>query len=195
MEQTGRSRRRSAASLRSEPLGCRAIAVGPLQIASRLPDPEPVLLKTRLRNKPPRGWSFPIGCELLSQLLEGVPHYDELSVSFWSLAKTTPKGQQLEAMKSEACPVLGATYSRSERRLSSSHRMSELGWYDPQWDITIYAVPSIHRSLIRKLLLESRLGPLHGWLRKTVPETSQFERRALSVVFDPIASQLLFSGS
>jgi hypothetical protein len=41
------------------------------------------MIKTAYKNKLPKGYSYPVGAEIISAGLSGVPQYDKLDIIFW----------------------------------------------------------------------------------------------------------------
>jgi hypothetical protein len=41
------------------------------------------MIKTRVKEKLPRGYSYPVGAEIISVGLSEVPQYEELQINFW----------------------------------------------------------------------------------------------------------------
>jgi hypothetical protein len=148
------------------------------------------LIPTRRKKRPPRGWSYAIGSEILSRALASAPQYDELSVSFYCGKTTEPKGVALERLRSQRCLVLVASYSRIERGRAAGREEWRRGWYDPKWDITVYACPSMHRAAAREQVLAEGLARVVAWLARPIVETEAFQAHDLRLVFDPVAGSL-----
>jgi hypothetical protein len=116
------------------------------------------LIPTQWKEKLPRGYSYPVGAELLSQALWGIPHYPDLSIgfswrdTFWASAYQA----RLKAL--------------GDIDLIKFHRS-----HPDDWTISVNAVPSAHsRSAresiltialpaLRAVLLSSLVAPGYSW--------------------------------
>ena len=85
------------------------------------------LIRTRLKEKLPKGFSYPVGAEMISTALEGIPHFQELSIRFsWK--------DRFWASK----------YNASVRAAGKLTMISVNFWRE--WVISVHAVPSQHRN-------------------------------------------------
>ena len=118
---------------------------------------EPQILPTGSRAKHSQAVSYPIGAEALSQALNGVPQYDQITCDFYG-------GGQHDHGKPQLY-VLSVHYRKQAQRFSYSRSAIDHGAFDPQWKITVFAVPRQLRGAIKLLLLEQGLPDLvRQWL-------------------------------
>ena len=97
----------------------------------------PSLIRTRRKEKLPKGFSYPIGAELLSMKLTGVPQYSIAEIAFsW---KDTFWASEYQSRLRELGRILIVDAGYSSR-------------FD-SWTIRIHAVPSEHNTRTREGLL------------------------------------------
>lgn len=117
--------------------------------ASEVPLP---LIPTGLRDKLPRGLSHPVGAEIISRALAGCPRYDDLWIAFGS------KPLPLSRAPAE-CPDFRLAFSV----VCNNHPGT--------WYLSVPAVPSKERNVVRQLLLGVGLPGVREWLCRPRPET------------------------
>jgi len=113
------------------------------------------LIRTGLRNKLPKGLSYPLGAELISTLLANVPQYDELWISF-----SKSGWMSIEA--------IGGALGAASYMLSFS---ASLYFISPSYRLRVPAVPSEYRQTIRVSLIEYGLPKVRAWLVAPRPQT------------------------
>ena len=143
-----------------------------------------VLIPTSFKDKLPRGLSYPIGAELLSEALAGVPQYDTLTLSFYGSAPLRSY---------HPTRVLAASYSNSPPGLTGSNEGIAQGWYGESWGITVSAVASDLKSVVRGKLLEAGIPRLRAWLEEPRTQTWLSGRKSCSVNLDPASLELSVS--
>lgn len=120
-------------------------------------EPELHIFPTSSRSKHSKETSYPIGAEALSHGLSGVPQHDQIVCDFYG-------GRQYDQGKPQLY-VLSARYEKRARQFSDSGSAFERGCFDPQWKISVYAVPRQLRGAIKLLLVEQGLPDLiRPWL-------------------------------
>jgi hypothetical protein len=102
------------------------------------------LIRTTLKEKLPKGFSYPIGAEALSTALAGVPQFHEASIHFsWK-------------------DTFWASKYNAKIRAAGSVNVFEVNFWN-EWRIFVHAVPSEHSEHARRQLapvlasLQSRL--------------------------------------
>lgn len=122
------------------------------------------MLETRNKPKLPRGWSYPVGAQDLSNALEGVVGSDAKPVSFadWAIRRT--RRRPSSTAPHEDPPA---------RRILEVHYTSwpaggglaalEPGAVDA-WQIRVSPVPSERRAAIHRTLVDSALPMCRAWL-------------------------------
>jgi hypothetical protein len=103
----------------------------------------------------PKGWSYPVGAELLSSALTGVP--GALDQPFWFSARSDFRTKRFQATRAanEPYEILQASYGRGQ--IFGDRRI-------PLWEVHVYAVPSRIRSVARTALMLRGLIELRDWL-------------------------------
>ncbi len=150
-----------------------------------------VMIPTRFRTRLPRGLSYPVGAEALSEALAGAPHVEAMSLMF--------TGQAVWPA-SEFRRVLAAQtpYRILEVRFRSAHvpgfigsaEMIEKGWYDDAWEIIVSPVLSELRHLANRLLREQGLPTVARWLRTSTRPGRDPRPRWIELRFDPAGESL-----
>lgn len=106
------------------------------------------LIRTGYRDKLPRGLSYPVGAEAISEALVGVPQFYDLWIAFtktgWMEISTNPK-QVISFMRTFA---------------------ANLNFYNggASFGITVPAIPSDYRQLVRKAIIDYGLPAIKIWL-------------------------------
>lgn len=135
----------------------------------------PPLIRTKRKEKLPKGFSYPIGAELLSTALQGVPQYSLAEIIFgW---KDTFWASQYQSRLRElsSITIVDVDYS--------SHFDS--------WTIRIHAVPSAHNTRAREGL-PSVLSVLSDRMKPTSIEPDSFR---WSAGYDLASGQVAAHGS
>jgi beta-xylosidase len=119
------------------------------------------LIHTGYREKPPKGFSYPVGAEIISSALQDVPQFS-LAIIYFSWKDT------FWASKYNA--KLKAFGKITTLRVSYHHE-----WHisDGTWLINVHAVPSAHKQTARDQLLD-KLPALAHELVQTPVEPDHF---------------------
>jgi hypothetical protein len=120
---------------------------------------------TRMREKPGGGLSHPVGAELISNALVGVPQFGELSIWFHrepgnSLGLFTPGWALRRLQGSSANSLLGFAECLVCSWTASSG-----------WGLTIRPVPRAERRDFTEMISDTILPALRRWLAVTRPDT------------------------
>lgn len=106
----------------------------------------PRLIPTHHKTKMPRGWSHPVGAELISKALLGLPEYDSIYLRFlWS-----------SQYKVET----------KEGLLSISYESPDQTAMEQNWRIDVFAVRSEHKLLLRQRIVEEVLPRAREWMTR-----------------------------
>jgi hypothetical protein len=112
------------------------------------------LIHTSFKEKLPKGFSYPVGAEVISSALQGVPQFS-LATIYFSWKDTFWASKYTEKLK-----ALGKI------------TILEVDYWS-NWSISVHAVPSAHRQAAREQLL-GRLPTLARELVQTPVEPTYF---------------------
>jgi hypothetical protein len=107
---------------------------------------------------------YPIGAELISEALSGVPHYNDIDLWF-------SEYRQKSILAGMPLPILVAQYSYYRKH---SHIMGS-----KPIRISIYAVPRTLKKVVRAQLHEKGLAKLRQWLIEIDPHFGQEGRATI----------------
>ena len=143
-----------------------------------------MVMATRYKEKLPHHLSYPVGLELLTTILGEVPQANQLSV--WFVAHSAIRATEIEHKRrnGEYYPVLVALFHYDRLGHSECNDLREAGFYDPQWDIKVYAVSREHRAFAQKLLCEQGIPAIAAWLRTPRSSTWLQGRKQITVCFN-----------
>jgi hypothetical protein len=117
------------------------------------------LIPTTYKSKIPQGFSYPLGAEIISEALAGVPQYEQLSIRFSSYN----------------------VRSRGFQRLITTRELwiLQIHFYVESiypWKITVGTLPSEHKHTAQEAL-KAILPEVHRWLSVLNPERVQHSAR------------------
>jgi hypothetical protein len=124
-----------------------------------------------------------MGLELLATKLGEIPQANELSVSFHAHAGRATDIEH-KRRNGEYYPILAARFHHSRMGLSECTAMQEHGFYDPHWNIAVYAVSRTNRAIAKKLLSEQGIPAVVAWLQRPRNETWLQGRKEIAVCFN-----------
>ena len=123
------------------------------------------LIPTAFKEKPPKGFTYPVGAEGISNALLGVPQFGLLTLSFSWKDTFWASEHKVRVGSAGAITVLEVWYSRRAQ-------------LDSHWKITVHAVPSTE-SKCTKELLEKSLQTLKRQLLNTELKPEYFSWKAI----------------
>jgi hypothetical protein len=85
----------------------------------------------------PRTISYPVGAEVVSAALEGVPQYQELKIGFYD-KPTIFESDYHRLLKGGVYPVMAVAYRHLGPGISGSNRDIETGFYSESWELSVY---------------------------------------------------------
>jgi hypothetical protein len=135
----------------------------------------PDLIRTSYKGPLAKGTSYPVGAELLSRELAGVPQYDSLEIRFHG------EKSQGFLLSQSSFPVLRFEYQRSEGSYSTSNSRWSQSRLEPKWKITIYSIPSGNRRVFRDYLAASGWSLIRTWLIDEWPKNGQIGAASLVI--------------
>jgi hypothetical protein len=127
-------------------------------------------MHTRYKSKLSRHLSYPVGLELLSEQLAGVPQEEQMLVCF-----------------SAVSPL------KSQSKMEGRHRILDCRYVirdEHPWQIYVTPVTREFGAKIRALLLERAIPKMRGWLEKERSEFWLSDSHGLSVFFDASSGEL-----
>jgi len=153
------------------------------------------MIPTSYKGRLAKDLSWAINALLLSEALEGVPQYEELTVWFstWSTLRKSEFRKQIEDKL--VISVLDMSYRNNRedrwtaRDLAEKDRwtarcMAERGDCGESWRITVYPVPRNQKALVRDAILSSGVAAIREWLTKQRPPSWYEGRKSISLGFD-----------
>lgn len=146
------------------------------------------MIPTSFKAKLPRGLSYPVGAEAISEALAGAPHIEALSVTFHESA--VGPASEVRRLLVERLPhkVMAAEYQpRRKPGISAADFMIQHGWYDERWDLFVYSVQTKFRHLVNRLLHEEGLPAIETWLKSSGRSGWKMSWHRIELWFDPAA--------
>jgi hypothetical protein len=116
-------------------------------------------------------FSYPLGAELISSALEGVPQALQFSISFY------PKYERLKH-RGDTYEILSVGYSGTQS-------------YQPGWNITVRPVPRHLKQTVREALKKEFLPRIRAWLEMHATLSSRYGTHSISVLLDEKDEEML----
>lgn len=121
------------------------------------------ILRTLYKEKIPKGFSYPIGAEKISEALFEAINGDECEIRF-SVRDDFWASSFNQRIKDELpLRIFQLIYSQPHTNHSSSQSMIDGGYYDQKWKIEVNAVPTKYVSSAKRLLI-NELSEASLWL-------------------------------
>jgi hypothetical protein len=137
-------------------------------------------ISTSYKEKLPRHLSYPVGLQILATALGEVPQAEVLTVSFHAKSGSVSRSEKLRK-GGEYYPVLAARFRHVRLGISECRGMES--YYDPTWELHVYAVTREKRATAQALLIEQGIPAIAAWLRKPRSETWLEGRKEITVAF------------
>ena len=143
------------------------------------------VIPTDRKQKLPARLSYPLGAKEVSEALAGVPQFDRFALSFHG--RPMHSAVEFDAVLRAGAPhlVFRAAFHKREPFLSSPNLFVESGWYDPQWELTVYPVPRQHRHAANVALTKQALPKVKQWLSQPGAQAWRSGYKALEFLFSP----------
>src|SRR5206468_7192088 len=106
-----------------------------------------------------RGWSYPVGAEVLTDVLAGIPHGAPQPIWFRHSEPIWLKDRRQRESEDLPLQVLEAEFTA-------------WGHQQPLWRIDVGSVPSRLRHWVRSCLLREGLPRVRRWLLQPFPDTA-----------------------
>nr|WP_319395940.1 hypothetical protein [uncultured Desulfobacter sp.] len=146
-----------------------------------------LLIPTSYKEKLPKDISYPVGAELISQHLEGVPQFNELKLSFFFWT-----GAYHNILNRDIHTFLEVTYSRSENSISNTKKNEVTQWVTPEWRIGVSPVPGKIRKKVREVCIAEGFEIIKDWLLKDRPNNWYYGRKSIKLLYDATGEKLQF---
>ena len=134
------------------------------------------IISTRHKEKIPKGFSYPIGAEKLSESILSYVKDDEAEVSFWVKDEYWASSFNEKIKNEEPIKIIHIQYYVPRTHHSSSNSMIESGHYEPKWKIRINSVPTKYVSSVKKMLLKALQTEAVSWLKGNNSKKQVWER-------------------
>lgn len=145
----------------------------------------PHIFPTRHRDKHGKSVSFPLGAEVLSRALDGIPQHAMIGCHFIVADMERRPVKPLEH-------VLHVVYSKQMRQHHYAKDADEHGVLDPHWSLSVFAVPSTLRHQVKELLVKDCIpNVVRPWLLANADISGRIGSRALAIMFDTVNGLLL----
>ena len=133
------------------------------------------MIKTRYKEKVPKGFSYPIGAEKISEALAESMQGEACEISFWVKDEFWASSYTQRIKNREPIKIFDLVYSNPQTHHSSSQAMIDSGQYDPKWIIKVYAVPTTNVSAVKQLL-KQEISEAAKWLKQPNAKNQSWQR-------------------
>lgn len=134
------------------------------------------VIPTALKAKLSKSHCHPVGAQVVSTALDGVPQFDNLEIWFSRFPKSTL--------------VMSACYTFPSTGLSTPNWMVIPRYGSPRWDIKVYAVPKNVNFQVKTLLKQSGLPLIREWLTENRTETWLEKSHRFELHYDSTSDEL-----
>lgn len=146
------------------------------------------MFPTTLRDKLPPFLSYPVGAAVMSRELAGTPQAAEMRLTF-----NANRALQHKETRRQPYLVLRVNYAHVPMAsFGSSRIMESFGFFDPNWSITVFAVPRDMRQVVVQLMTETGIPRIREWLIAHATLPAFVRRKYLRISFDEGLLELVF---
>lgn len=148
------------------------------------------MIPTAFKQQIPRFLSYPVGAQVISTALEGVPHSEDIHLCFHGAS--FPAEESLRAMR-EGRPhrILHVRFTPERSPgYSGSNDFVERGWYKPKWELWIYPVLREQKHVANQLLKAVALPVVGDWMRLSTNAGWNLSQHELRFEFRPVEGTL-----
>ncbi len=124
------------------------------------------MIPTRYKSKLPKQLCFPVGAQILSDALSGVPQLSSLSVAFHFTWPTTVNHIKYLVEERKPMEILSASYRNIRPGRSGSHDLEKMGWYDETWELSVYPTFRDKKAVTRELIVKEGLSEIIDWFNE-----------------------------
>lgn len=150
-------------------------------------DEKSFLIPTSHKYRLSKTLSYPIGAEMVSQGLAGVPQRDDLRLSFYYHSSFEKEYKQDRPFK-----IFEAAFDKSDMDLTRSNDFIENGAYEEKWALTVYPVPRQMKAIAGRLLFEEGLPQIAKWLSTERTPIWKTGHKRAAVYFDLAEESISF---
>ena len=149
------------------------------------------MIPTTYKSKLPKSLSYPIGAQDVRDGLKGVPQESELSLGFYDRPTIfASEFQKLRSSKSPY-PIMSASFRNVQPGLTGSNQHIAEGYYQENWEISVYPVLREHRSIAKQALLADGLPQIRNWLSIKRSSSWRQGRRTCEILFVESEAKLI----
>ena len=145
-----------------------------------------MLIPTQKRMPIAKDLSYPVGAEIISRLLEGVPQYEVLKIYFVAYETAATIGRRITNGKPVV--IFEARYYHHRPSLNRARSFREF----EEWELRVQPVPRENKFEARLMLVDEGLQRIRLWLTRPRPPVwhEGVKRCRLQIVFDGGAAML-----
>jgi len=124
--------------------------------------------------------SYPVGAEIVSKLLAGVPQYELLNIYFAGYVTAATLRRRIA--RGEPVGIFEASYYHARPALNRPRSFRGL----ETWELRVHPIPRERKFETRRLLVEDGLQRVRSWLTLQRPPVwyEGTKRCSLQIVFD-----------
>lgn len=130
------------------------------------------ILQTARRRKPPRGFSYPVGAEILSEAFADLPQFDEVVLDFY-------------------VPIKHSSATRYLMTIDYNPHGVGFG-LDSKWCVAVCSVPSNAKKPVREALMGGGFARIREWIIQPRPPLWFEGWKRLILEYDPARGAILY---
>lgn len=150
-----------------------------------------MLIPTNLKVKLPKDLAYPLGSEAISEALTDAPQFEKLVISFTAYNFGFASDFQEARKRNQPYNIFRVSLIHPLKGLSSPNQFIEEGFYDENWGINVYAVPSQCKSIAKELLITAGLPKAKEWLETPRTEIWKTGRKHFQILFHEKEGKIL----
>ncbi len=140
------------------------------------------LLAVRNKSRLPAGWAYPVGTEILSDVLAGLPGLAERPLWFSHGDDLWLRDRRARQLDDHPIVVLEVEYSRWVADTQ-----------EPVWTIGVRSVPAVYRKWVRVGMLSEGLPRMKAWLAGSFSSTELGARPRGRILFQEGMRRLIWA--
>ena len=149
-----------------------------------------MLIPTKQKFKLSKTMAYPIGAETVSEAFAGVPQFEHLKIYFTTTNFVFVSDFKEVRKQKQFYKIFEVSMIHPIKSLTSPKRFIEEGFYNENWEIHVYSVPSELKSITKKLLSIEGLPKAKNWLELPRTETWKTGRKYFQVLFNEAESRI-----